>query len=326
MRLLASIRSDIKQGFLDAFRTWGDLNVFLVSKFDEPLDAKIAGDNYEQKLFHTIQYFESRDQVSILLERAIEDNADNKSLRSARAHFDLWQQTIGAAADGALPDGGPPGEGSPEALIISELGLGQDPISWRRTMGTVMKSVAQVDTSHCRGTGFLIGESCVLTAYHVVKNIVISNPETKVKFSLRGEEVGLVAGDCFLSTDNALDYALLRLNKSPGLEPIPIPMNREPIRSEALMILQHPLGGTIKFTLGRLDEVILGGKFTHNVNTLPGSSGAPCFSSDWSLLGMHYGVLHYKNICLLASLITKTMDLKKVRPITHLGGVILETI
>jgi Effector-associated domain 1/Trypsin-like peptidase domain len=109
-----------------------------------------------------------------------------------------------------------------------------------------------------------------------------------------------------LPQPNELDYALLRVAESPGHdrigdkpEPeapprkwIEIPTSSYDFQpNTALFIVQHPQGDPIKLVLDT--EAILrlnsnSTRVTYRTNTLPGSSGSPCFNSNWELVALHH--------------------------------------
>jgi hypothetical protein len=105
-----------------------------------------------------------------------------------------------------------------------------------------------------------------------------------------------------------LDYALLRLDREIGSEPAGSGNNPDaPVRSwtqlaagaigvgDPILVLQHPQNPVnwklepLKLTIGRaLDVVADGLRLRHDANTLPGSSGSPCFSASLALVALHH--------------------------------------
>jgi Trypsin-like peptidase domain len=103
-----------------------------------------------------------------------------------------------------------------------------------------------------------------------------------------------------------LDYALLRVDGAPGNEPIggaaePGAVARKWIAlpalaydfrpNTALFIVQHPQGDPLQLALDT--DAIIGvnanrTRVTYRTNTLPGSSGSPCFNSNWELVALHH--------------------------------------
>jgi hypothetical protein len=115
----------------------------------------------------------------------------------------------------------------------------------------------------------------------------------------------LAAGD---PTDDECDYALLQLETDIGNAPAGSGSNpsadaRGWVKLAAVQIdpgdpvfvLQHPQnpdGWTLqplKLTMGQMLELAGGGRrLRHNANTLPGSSGSPCFSAALALVALHH--------------------------------------
>ena len=109
-------------------------------------------------------------------------------------------------------------------------------------------------------------------------------------------------------TADELDYAVLRLERDIGQEPAGTGKNRgAPVRSwtqlaagaigkgDPILVLQHPQNPVtwslepLKLTIGRaLDVVGDGLRLRHDANTLPGSSGSPCFSASLALVALHH--------------------------------------
>src|SRR5689334_21668531 len=104
-----------------------------------------------------------------------------------------------------------------------------------------------------------------------------------------------------------LDYALLRVDGAPGTEPIggtaePGALARKWIElptqpydfhpNTALFIVQHPQGDPLQLALDT--DALIGvnanrTRVRYRTNTLPGSSGSPCFNSNWELVALHHG-------------------------------------
>jgi Trypsin-like peptidase domain len=103
-----------------------------------------------------------------------------------------------------------------------------------------------------------------------------------------------------------LDYALLRVEGSPGTGPvggmsepgspsrkwIEVSTQSYDFRPKApLFIVQHPQGDPLQLALDT--EAVVGvnancTRVTYRTNTLPGPSGSPCFNSNWELVALHH--------------------------------------
>lgn len=108
-----------------------------------------------------------------------------------------------------------------------------------------------------------------------------------------------------------MDYAVLRLAGSPGSQPVTeqaagerprgwISLNDQPYLfspGSPLFIVQHPSGAPLKLALDTQAVLGLNGNATrvrYRTNTQPGSSGSPCFNSQWELVALHHsGIVRF---------------------------------
>lgn len=95
-----------------------------------------------------------------------------------------------------------------------------------------------------------------------------------------------------------LDYALIKLAQRVGEQPTGRGLTRgwSPLRKPAkslqrftfIRIFQHAAGEYLKGADGRVTQIPPhGGRLQYYVSTSPGSSGAPCWNFDFSLVAMH---------------------------------------
>jgi V8-like Glu-specific endopeptidase len=102
-----------------------------------------------------------------------------------------------------------------------------------------------------------------------------------------------------------LDYALLRVADAVGNNPIgarpepgagprgwlKLPAKADLPADSALFIVQHPAGDPMQLALDMQAVIKVNGNRTrvqYRTNTLPGSSGSPCFNKDWELVALHH--------------------------------------
>lgn len=150
-------------------------------------------------------------------------------------------------------------------------------------------------------TGFLIAEDLFLTNEHCVATQDVCNT-TKVLFGLSINRFGLAIPKeqvrCLRveKTSFPLDYALLRLEGSPGQRWGKLQLaNRAPMAGEKIFIVQHPAGEAKQIS----DEdctvagtSVAGRQFktdlSHSCDTLGGSSGSPVFAASGEVIGLHH--------------------------------------
>lgn len=213
---------------------------------------------------------------------------------------------------------------------------------WCARLAELVPKICRIDfpsgISSKLGTGFLVGINTVMTCFHVMRD-VLQNRVDPTKVSLLFDYKVLEDGRTFsdgvvyhLSRENwwldysefspldgkinsgkdspdedHLDYILLRVEGTPGLDPIgggvnkkPQPEKRgwvelpssplEPVPSMGLFILHHPDGKRVKITLNTASVHSVNGNRTrilHQTNTANGTSGAPCFNYNWELVALH---------------------------------------
>ena len=80
-----------------------------------------------------------------------------------------------------------------------------------------------------------------------------------------------------------------------------------------LFIVQHPSGAPLKLALDTQAVLGLnanGTRVRYRTNTQPGSSGSPCFNSQWELVALHHsGIVRFNEGIPLA----RILDLLKQR-------------
>ncbi len=221
--------------------------------------------------------------------------------------------------------------------ILADSGLQFDVDLWRQKLGEVEGRVCRVEVAGMpRGTGFLLGSSAVVTNYHVVEPVIGGQRQPGdivLRFDYRrlpdgttlnpGKEYKLAAGPAWLidgkpysqvdlepdpksgpPEPDRLDYALLRVDGTPGDDPlgekaepgapkrgwIEVPTTPPALTPGGpVFILQHPEGAPLKLAV---DPILAvegeGRRVRYRTATEHGSSGSPVFSSGWELLALHH--------------------------------------
>ena len=197
----------------------------------------------------------------------------------------------------------------------------KDVVKFRTELAAREASVCRVETATGTGTGALLGPDVVLTAHHVIADAMEDgnlNGAVTCEFDVKEVTAHPVLGgvkvaatsvlawrnhakaDLEPNGDNQqpdrLDYALLKLERAVGAEPIVTqgdkrgyltPATRAPELNDGLLVLQHPKGVPMKIDIG---AVIWVGKtrVRHSVNTDEGSSGSPVFDAELNIVAMHH--------------------------------------
>ena len=189
-------------------------------------------------------------------------------------------------------------------------------------LGQVGRSVCRVDAAGASGTGFLVGRRSVLTNFHVVENAAnmgATGERILCRFDYRvdGADAGASGGETVLAGDaeqawlgphspysqsdltgtgspapNELDFALIRLAEPVEASRPHLALDRDPsavVPLDVAVIVQHPGGDPLQIALGTVVEFPATGlRYRYNTTTESGASGAPVFSSEVVLIGLHH--------------------------------------
>jgi hypothetical protein len=307
---------------------------FLLYRLDKRTDDYVGpADDYKTALRKVIQEANARLWWRDLLREARRAVPDDPGLMVFGEPFGLSPATV--APDGRAMA---PVQGRQLELKIRAAQSTYDIGTWRKRLGEIEGRVCRIEypAEMSRGTGFLVGPSVVLTNYHVVEPIILGNVSAahvalRFDYKKADESAAVQAGTvhrlddswlvdsspyspCDLEVDPAadpaldeLDYAVLRVEGTPGREPVggttrdPNPALRGWIRAPgqqydfsahpSLYIVQHPDGKPMQVALDTEAVIGLnanGTRIRYTTTTEPGSSGSPCFGPDWQWVALHH--------------------------------------
>jgi len=195
-------------------------------------------------------------------------------------------------------------EGNPvsSSIIVGDLGWKEiTSLSSFNPIRVAGKAVADIDlpAMGSRCTGFLISESILMTNQHCIPTsshargvTAIFNHEKGVSKSSQRKY------DCstFIGNNAKLDYALLKCKNFPGRTYGVVELDDSQMqRGDALYIVQQNCDYytdrncdyTKKYSRGAITKV--GDEYTHNADTLGGSSGSPVFSTETNtVIAIHH--------------------------------------
>ena len=200
--------------------------------------------------------------------------------------------------------------GSRSSRVGLERRIGSDETlstEWLEQGLLAKRCVGRVETVSGDGTGFQVAPGILLTNEHVIgsENVAF---DSFVVFGDEDERVlpnpirrnCLCRPDLFFAKDDELDFCFVAIEPETG-DPSPEVYGYLPLiggegkiqRGDRLAAIHHPGGNRRAISLHRsyLVAIQTGGDYDaflwHTCDTEEGSSGAPVFSLDWEVVGLH---------------------------------------
>ncbi|NCA70665.1 MAG: serine protease [Sphingobacteriia bacterium] len=307
---------------------------FMPERFDELLLGRLdryrhdisMKANFESILFDVVDAANRYGWALQLLDAARASNPDNPQLLA-------FEESLGL---GVIPVAN---KVSLEQ-IVNDRSSFQNVLDFRTRLGLLESWLCAFEIPKSGGTGLLVGPDLVLTNYHVIEGILngkVSPANVRCRFDYKalsgGETVNagtptkladdwdvVHAGYSKADTDpnnqawgaDELDFAIVRLNREIGKEPIgdkaepgapargwlALPAQPDALaQNDILFILQHPqdleaLGVKLQpmqLAIGAVQSFAGNGlRMRHDTRTLPGSSGSPVFNADLEITALHH--------------------------------------
>ena len=191
-----------------------------------------------------------------------------------------------------------------EAIVNPQVPM-PDTLCWRSRMEQLEASICRIEIpeGQAAGTGFVIADGLVLTNQHVADQIQsrgASPRDCVARFDYRLHEEGgdpdaglairFAEGDWRVDSSPVaqLDYAIIRLERRPGRQPLPAPKAHSFAQGDIYLILHHPLGTAMKMSVGVFVSYDASReRISYTTNTEAGSSGSPVFTLDWKPVALH---------------------------------------
>lgn len=159
------------------------------------------------------------------------------------------------------------------------------------------RSVARIVTPEGNGSGFLVQGGLLVTNNHVLPSAEVA-AASKAEFNYQKTIGGLdatveayeldpVAG---FATDKANDWSAVRVKGDPAAKWGSLELKPAAVaKNDTVNIIQHPGGGPKQIALYHNVITYADDKIVQYLtDTLPGSSGSPCFNDNWELVALHH--------------------------------------
>lgn len=316
MTLSIALRQSLHAALLDAFSSYDELGLATTLYLGVSI-ADITPDGARPiVVMKVIQWAEARDLVTALVDAARQANPTNARLQqfTDSALAQLPVPALAGAAD--IGDA----KVQYERIVLKSVNFAKFD-KWQADAAAASHAVCRIEcpVGQGQGTGFLIGPDLVMTNHHVVKDQIASGgdawKEVACRFGYRADKTGkevsegtayrLIADPLVTHSEvTALDYAVIRLSAPAGADPIDgaaagtrgwLQALRHTFEmAEPIYLVQHPDAADIRVTVG----AYVGGdnrSIQYQANSLPGSSGSPCFNANWKLVALHRGAVKTAN-------------------------------
>ncbi|MDC1175235.1 PPC domain-containing protein [Bacteriovoracaceae bacterium] len=187
------------------------------------------------------------------------------------------------------------------SIIVGDLGWREINTSSSSVMKENAKAVADVDlpVMGSRCTGFLVANNVLMTNQHCIPTASHARGVTVTFDHVKGVSKSAQKRfkcDKFIGNDSKLDFALLECEGNPGAEygVVELSDDTASVKSNIYVVQQNcdyysdrNCDWTKKYSTGQVTKVA--DEYSHNADTLGGSSGSPVFSSSSNkVVGIHH--------------------------------------
>jgi V8-like Glu-specific endopeptidase len=171
------------------------------------------------------------------------------------------------------------------------------PVHFLEVGAAKARSVVRVQLPEGSGSGFLTAGDLLITNHHVIATkeqaasavIQCNYQVTPALLSAPVKEFKL-APDKGFATSESDDWTAVKVQGNPNTKWGALPLARAtPRKDDWINIIQHPDGGPKQIALYDNLIVFVDDKIVQYLtDTLPGSSGSPCFDSEWQVIALHH--------------------------------------
>ena len=321
-KLTKQQRVQLFNALTTAFPSWNALELMVRLQLGENLHAISSPlSNIDNVVLDLITWAEAGGYLGELTDGALAQKPNNPQLKAFAATMTAAAPAVPPAVTPTAPP--VPDDATKEQYqrMIWKAVAFASTAEFREEMIKREGSVCRVEfpENSGRGTGFLLGPDLVMTNYHVLEPFIKGQQQSQAvrcRFDYQENAEGTKVSDGRVakladanwlvrsSVDSDFDYALVRLAEKVGedtmstggptrgwLSPVPHAFSV----GESVFIIQHPKAAPLKIASGGV-ALVQDRRVHYLANTLDGSSGSPCFTSDWKLAALHRGSNGIANI------------------------------
>jgi hypothetical protein len=315
-------RKALRDALVEAFQSYAVLRRMGKDQLDFDLntrtDASTGTDNGADELITAMDEKIGRTGIVRLIDAARAERPEHPALRAIEQRFIQTTDPLGDVYLVPAVAGKAATLGGLERVIVEAAGfphfddfIGKLGLAEFRVC---LVSYQLPEGRHVYGTGFLVANDLVMTNDHVIslaRGNALPGLAIELAFGYRSKEANpvrysLAGQDWLVASDSTLDYAILRVQGTPGSDALVANGTKErgtfklvtetPQTELPLIILQHPYDkldaspSTLRMTIGFArpqQDTQPAHVLRHSANTSEGSSGSPVFSGKMDLIALH---------------------------------------
>ncbi len=173
------------------------------------------------------------------------------------------------------------------------------PIHFLEVGFAIARSVVRIELSNgASGSGFLTQDNLLITNNHVIASPEVARQaKIQCNFQLTASSLSAPVEEYTLKPEAGFasspptnhDWTAIRVAGDPNAKWGALPLRKvNPQKEDWINIVQHPAGGPKQVALyNNLIVYADQDRVQYLTDTLPGSSGSPCFDSDWRVVALH---------------------------------------
>ena len=325
LRLSGEDRRQLREALTSSYRKYPDLRIFVSDhNFGFRLDEVVSSQALKVAADDLITEVEQSGDISDLIWALHQERPRNPEVQALMQRLQGFMEQSWLLDPSEAEKTDYPFELPAPYSDIQLEGFLPRPLSYEADVGKLRRglrlanAVCKISFSDrpATGTGVLIAPDLVLTNYHVLSKQVLDEAELIEKTKTLLFEFGFVSEehdtpvrpDTFsveptkplvaFSCPAQLDYALLRVEPKITsatynyIQPVTIPSGMlMPTQDNGLNVLQHPQGNLMQVSLSASGVVQIDaarGRLWYVNRTQGGSSGSPCFNSNWQMVALHH--------------------------------------
>lgn len=324
LKLSPQDRQQLRNALTSSYRRYPDLRIFISDHFELRLDEIVSSQALKIATDELVTEFEQIGNISDLIWALQQERPRNPDVQILMQRLQGFIQQRFILDPGESEPTDYPFELPTSYTDVQLEGFLARPLSFETDVGKLRRGL-RLANAVCKiafsdrpttGTGVLIASDLVLTNYHILSKQVLTDEALAEKAKTILFEFGFVSEehdspispDTFTveatkpllaaSSPDVLDYALLRVEPKitsasyDYIQPVAIPTGMlMPTKEQGLNVLQHPQGNVMQVSLSASGVVQIDaarGRVWYVNRTQGGSSGSPCFNSDWQMVALHH--------------------------------------